>query len=413
MREYEKRGVAINVAGFAGHNTIRLVVKGYDPSIPSADELEEMCALVKQAMEDGAFGLSSGLAFKPGAAANTDEIIELCKVAAAYGGIYSTHIRNQDTHVIEATQEALEIAENSGIPVQLSHHQACFPYFEKGPTLIRMLEEARAREIDVTIDLHPYKTGITGLTQLMPSWILEGGYEALSKRLNDPEMRKRIINDIKEPKEPMDQLIQFMIHEKWDGFILSQCTRNPELIGKSIGEIATRENKTPFDTLFDLMLVEEEDVYTMIMTAAVYGTEEIRRVMKDPLSMIVTDGAALAPYGSLGKIKLHPRCYGAFPLVFRKYVREEQLLPLQDAIRKLTALPAQRLGLKDRSLLREGMWADVVVFDPTRIRDRATLKEMDLYPEGISYVLVNGQVVISQGEHTGVLPGRVSRSQGT
>lgn len=411
LQEYETRGVAINVAGFIGHGTVRLAVKGYTPGPPTPAELDEMRVLVKQSMEDGAFGLSSGLAFTPGAYAQMDEVVELCKVVAQYGGSYSSHIRSQDTYVVEATQETIATAEKAEIPAQLSHHQACFPYFEKGPGLLCMLDEARARGIDVTNDLHPYETGITGLTQLMPAWILEGGFKALSKRLSNIETRKKIIADIKDPKEPIDPLVQFMIHEKWDEFILIQCTRHPEFIGQSVEEIAATAQKVPFDALFDLMLAEGEDVYAMMMTAPCYGTDEIRRVMKYPRSMIMTDSFALAPYGELGQLKMHPRCYGAFPLVFRKYVREEQLIPLEEAIRKVTSFPAQRIGLTSRGVIRPGMWADVVVFDPQTIRDTATLAEPDQYPEGIEYVLVNGQLVITQGTHTDNLPGHVLRHQ--
>ena len=415
LKTLEDRGAAVNVAALVGHGTVRRCVLGLESRPPTRDELDEMKALVAEAMEAGAFGMSSGLVYPPGRYASKEELIELCRVVAKYGGFYASHIRGERETIVEATAEAIEIGERAGVPVQISHHPAKIGGWGKSKDTLRLIEEARLRGVDVTCDLHPYVAGSTGLSALLPAWVQEGGAGKIIERLSDPKLRKRIIADMIEEPIPGPGPCGLVKRGMWDKIILCDCSRNRDLIGKNFEEIAKIRGKDPFEAYFDLVIEEEASGKVV---GFYYNEEDIRRVLLHPTSMIGSDGYAFAPYGVLGVGKNHPRSYGAFPMVFRKYVRGisrkelmydegARILTVEEAVRKMTSLPAQKLGLWDRGLIRLGCWADVVLFDLERIADRATYLEPYQYPEGIEYVIVNGEVVIEKGRHTGRLPGKV------
>ncbi|RLG50215.1 MAG: D-aminoacylase, partial [Thermoproteota archaeon] len=413
----EKKGIAINVVALVGHGTVRQCVLGMENRPPIERELQEMKALVAEAMEAGAFGMSSGLVYPPGRYASTEELIELCKVVASYGGIYASHIRGERETIVEAVKEAIEIGRRSGVSVQISHHPAKIGGWGKSKETLRLIEEAREEGIDVNCDMHPYIAGSTGLSALLPPWVQEGGPEKIVQRLKNGELRKKIRQDMIEEKIPGPGPCGLVKRGMWDKLMLADCEKNKDLIGLNFEEIARRRGKDPFEAYFDLLV--EEEARGMVV-GFYYNEEDIRRVLLHPTSMIGSDGYALAPYGPLGKGKMHPRSYGTFPMVFRKYVRGEsrkeliyddgaKLLTLEKAVMKMTSVTAKKLGLKDRGLLKEGMRADIVILDPKRVADRATYLDPYRYPEGIEYVIVNGELVIDEGEHTGSLPGMVLR----
>ena len=413
----EGKGIAINVVALVGHGTVRQCVLGMENRPPTERELQEMKALVAEAMEAGAFGMSSGLVYPPGRYASTEELIELCKVVASYGGIYASHIRGERETIVEAVKEAIEIGRRSGVSVQISHHPAKIGGWGKSKETLRLIEEAREEGIDVNCDMHPYIAGSTGLSALLPPWVQEGGPEKIVQRLKNEELRKKIRQDMIEEKIPGPGPCGLVKRGMWDKLMLADCEKNKDLIGLDFEEIARRRGKDPFEAYFDLLV--EEEARGMVV-GFYYNEEDIRRVLLHPTSMIGSDGYALAPYGPLGKGKMHPRSYGTFPMVFRKYVRGEsrkeliyddgaKLLTLEKAVMKMTSVTAKKLGLKDRGLLKEGMRADIVILDPKRVADKATYLDPYQYPEGIEYVIVNGELVIDAGEHTGSLPGMVLR----
>ncbi len=413
----EKKGIAINVVALVGHGTVRQCVLGMENRPPTERELQEMKALVAEAMEAGAFGMSSGLVYPPGRYASTNELIELCKVVASYGGIYASHIRGERETIVEAVKEAIEIGRRSGASVQISHHPAKIGGWGKSKETLRLIEEAREEGIDVNCDMHPYIAGSTGLSALLPPWVQEGGPERIVQRLRNDKLRKKIRQDMIEEKIPGPGPCGLVKRGMWDKLMLADCEKNKDLIGLDFEEIARRRGKDPFEAYFDLLV--EEEARGMVV-GFYYNEEDIRRVLLHPTSMIGSDGYALAPYGPLGKGKMHPRSYGTFPMVLRKYVRGEsrkeliydegaKLLTLEEAVMKMTSVTANKLDLKDRGLLKEDMRADIIVFDPERVADRATYLDPYQYPEGIEYVIVNGELVIEEGDHTGSLPGMVLR----
>ena len=417
LDQLEKQGVALNVAPLVGHGTVRMGVMGVDNRPPTLEELEEMKDLVAQSMEDGAFGMSSGLVYLPGCYADTSELIELCKVVARYGGIYASHIRGERETIVEALKEAIEIGEKAGVSVQVSHNCPKWGGSEKLPIMFRLYEKARARGIDVTMDNDAHTDLNPELSYVLPQWAQAGGVEKVIERLKNPEIRERIKREIVEDKHPGPGYCGVVKHGRWDRIFLLRCKENKDLIGKSFEEIARIKGaKDPFDAYFDLLIEEKGDASALFNYI---DEDDIRTVLKFHLMMVSTDGSAYAPYGALGKIDGYSPCsYGEYPYILERYVREEKIISLQEAIRKMTSFPAQKLGFRDRGLIGEGMWADIVVFDLDKIRDRATSRYPysfplanypHKYPEGIEYVLVNGQVVIEKGEHIGVLPGKVLR----
>ncbi|MFQ6076772.1 MAG: amidohydrolase family protein [Candidatus Bathyarchaeia archaeon] len=400
----EERGIAHNAATLVGHGTLRIAVMGLNSRLPNKEELEEMKALVAESMEGGAFGMSTGLVYAPGNSSNTEELVELCRVVAGYGGIYATHVRSER---VEAVEEAIGIGEKAEVPVHLSHHPTgTFILRGKTEKTLKLVDEARARGAEVTCDLHPYLWGLTALTAALPGWAFEGGPEKMLERLRDPGIREELKKGMAAGTSTVHQLIRRGL---WDRILLGSSEGSPSLVGKSFEEIASLRGTDPYDAVLDVLLAEGLGLQNAFILAETYSEKDVRNVMVHPTSMIGADGFALAPYGPLARFGFHPRSYGTFPRVIQEYVNEKGALTLEDGVRRMTSAPAQRLGLWDRGLVREGMWADIVVFDAERIEDRATYTEPSRYPAGIEHVLVNGEIVIMKGEHTGALPGRALR----
>jgi N-acyl-D-aspartate/D-glutamate deacylase len=392
------------------------VVLGWDKRAPDAAELARMKAVVAEAMEAGAFGMSFGLLYPPGFFAQTDELVALNRVVGRYGGFHSIHMRDErDPERYRASVlEGIEIGEHAGIPAHISHIEAHYPNWGMQTEMLGLLESARARGMDVTCDVPPYLLSSSTLSIAMPDWAMDGGFDSLLERLRDPALRNQVREWILAQK-PFGA--RFILDGHWDKAWLGASMAHPEYSGKSMVEIAAMRRVEPsFDVIFDLFLEEGHD---MPAHAQLHDEEEMRILVAHPLSMIETDAAVSV--SDMGKT--NPRGFGSFPLVFRKYVRGEdrvdepiergkKILTLAEAVRKMTSFPAQRLGLRDRGLVREGMWADLVVFDPQTISDQATYVKPCQYPTGIDYVLVNGQVVVERGRHTGAVPGHVLRHRG-
>jgi len=411
-----EEGVAVNVAALVGHGTVRQCAMDMEERAPTGGELDEMRMLVAEAMEAGAFGFSSGLVYPPGRYADTAELIDLCRVVASFNGIYASHVRGERETLLDAVREALRIGEEASVPVQISHHPAKIGAWGKSPETLAMMDEAGERGLDVTCDLHPYVAGSTGLSALLPPWAQEGGPRKILERLKNPETRRRIKDDMIEEKVPGPGPCGLVKRGMWDQIIISSYPTE-EPVGRTLAEIAEERGVDPFNAYFDLLLESEAEGGVV---GFYYNEEDIRHVLAHPRSMIGSDGYALAPYGVLGTGRNHPRSYGTFPMIFRKYVRGESrpeiwhdsgesILSLEKAVRKMTSAPAGKLGLLDRGLLKPGMWADIVVFNPDTVADTATYLDPYRYPIGIVHVLVNGVAVVSEGEHTGALPGRPLR----
>ena len=398
----EKQGTTINLVPLVGHGTIRIAVKGFDPSEPSKEELEEMKRLLRESLEEGAFGMSTGLIYPPGSYAKTEEIIELAKVVREYGGIYTSHIRNEGKYLIESVEEAIRIGEEAGIPVEISHHKASGkPNWGKVNATLRLMERARERGVEVNCDVYPYTAGSTTITALLPTWVLEGGVGKMLDRLKDREVRKRIKEEIEEDRMKGEN---FLKAAGWGGVLISQCSVK-EYEGKTLEEILKEKGMAhdPYEGFFDWLLEIKGDAAMVIF---IMDEEDVKTVLSSPLSSVISDAWATCPAAGG---KPHPRAYGTFPRVLGRYVREEKLLTLEEAIRKMTSLPAGKVRLHDRGLIREGFWADIVIFDPKTVIDRATYENPHQYPEGIKYVIVNGKVVVKDGELTGERPGKVIR----
>jgi len=404
MDKLEKQGVSVNVATLIGHGTIRMAVMGYEKRSPTEEELEKMKDHVAKAMEAGAFGMSSGLFYAPGGYADTGELIELCKVVADYGGIYATHIRGEGDPVIDAVKEAIEIGEKSGVPVQISHHKASGPRnWGKVNITLKSMEEARLRGVDVTCDVYPWDACSNELSACIPPWAHEGGIDKMLERLRDKMIRTRLRREMSEGIPGWESQVA---QSGFGRMRIASSPRHPEYEGRTIEEITESRRADPFDFIFDLLIEEEGKVDLVVHEMS---EEDVCTVIKHPLSMIGSDSACVVPSGFLGKGKCHPRTYGNYPRLFGRYVREKKVITLEDAIRKCTSFPAQRLGLRDRGLIRKGMWADITVFNAKEIGNVATYINPHEYPKGILYVLVNGQITLDRGKHTRVLAGKVLR----
>ena len=398
----ESKGAAVNHATLIGQGTVRGYVMGDDQREPSADEMEQMKNLVAEAMEQGAFGLSTGLEYTPSGFAETQELIALCRIVAEYGGFYATHIRSEDKAVLEAVGEAIHVAETAGLPLEIAHFKAVGKTnWWKLPLMIDLVERAAQRGLKVTADRYPYIAYSTGLTILYPQWALEGGLEQLIIRLKDKKIRQSMKADT----------LKKVRGYGWDKIVISNLHKkhNQWLIGKSLGEAADTKNADPYEFMCDLIIDEE---FNVSHVGFGMNEETTEMVLKHPLVMVGSDGSSLAPYGPLSEGKPHPRNYGTFPRFLGYYVRERNLLSLPEAIKKVTSKPADKMGLRDRGSLKEGSFADIVIFDPETIADRATFIEPHQYPVGIDYVLVNGTIVINHGEHSGKLPGKVLNGPG-
>jgi len=391
MALIDSTGASFNVVPLVGQGTVRQNVMGYENREPTRRELEEMKGLVSGAMEDGAWGMSTGLIYTPSTYAKTPEIVELANVLKGYGGVYFSHIRGEGETLLEGVGEAIRIGKEAEVPVQIAHFKASGkPSWGKTVDSLRLVAEGREGGVDVTFDQYPYIASSTGLAAFMPTWAQEGGSERLLERLRDPEIRERIRED------------RSGIYRTWDAIMVASAKNHPEYEGKRISEIAELQGKDEYEAVFDLLLAEDAQVSVISFGMS---EEDVRRVMRSPHGMVGSDGSAVAPRGILGKGKPHPRFYGTFPRVVGHYVRE-QVLSLEEAVRKMTSAPAQRIGLRDRGLLREGFKADLTVFDQGKVNDEATFIDPHKFASGIPYVMVNGVLVVDGGNHTGALPGK-------
>lgn len=412
FRRLEDRShTAINVATFVGAGGVRnyVIGKANRPATPS--ELEQMKQLVAEAMEQGALGLSTSLQYVPDRFAPTDEIVELAKVAARYGGVYFTHQRSESARIFESLDEVFAIAERAKIPAEIWHLKTAYKAnFGKMPEVLRRLDAARARGLDVTADQYPYTRASNGLDSCIPLWAREGGFDTLVERLKDPATRDRI-------KRDMDDANATTWENQWyganggDGVMVSTVL-NPALRkyeGMTLAEIGKAMGKDPRDAVIDLVVADkgETSVITSIMDEA-----DVRTALKHPLVGVGTDSGAKATDGKLSESKSHPRAWGSFPRILGRYVRDEQLLTLEEAIRKMTSKAAARVHLADRGVLRPGMAADITVFDPATIRDPATFEQPSQYAVGVRHVLVNGRAVVADGAITAERPGRPLRGPG-
>jgi N-acyl-D-amino-acid deacylase len=387
----------VNVASLAGHNAIRVAAMGFEMRQARADELERMRVYLAEAMESGAVGLSTGLVYPPGTFANTSEIVELAKVANRYGGLYTSHVRNEANRLVEALEEAIQIGEESGAPVQISHCKASgSTNWGKGAALVRTIHAARRRGLDVTGDQYPYLAGSTMLSTLLPPWAHEGGVPELMRRLRSEEIRARMTHDI---EHGVGDWWNPAKNTTWEQIVIASAARTPEIEGKSLAALAAAAGKTPVETLYDTLL---ENQCTVLMIIFLMNEEDVRTIMRDPQIMVGTDALAT---GS----KPHPRAFGTYPRLLGKYVREERVLELPEAIRKMSLFPAQKFGLKDRGVIREGAFADLVIFDANAVLDTATYNNPIQSPRGMPYIMVNGQMAVEDGRVTGARVGHVLR----
>ncbi len=405
----EKQGMGINLASYVGATQVRRVVLGDVNRAPTPAELEQMKGLVREAMEQGAVGVSTALQYAPAPYAKTEELIALAAEAAKYGGIYATHMRSEGDAIDDALDEAFRIGREAKIPVEIWHLKAAGkPNWNRMPEIIARIEAARASGIDVSADTYAYPAWFNSFSAFVPPWAHDGGEMKMVERLKDPAMRARIRKEMTTADSSWDNEWQEIPGPE---AILVSVVQDPKLLplqGKTIAQIAEAQNKDAIDTIFDL-LIEDPG-----MSVAVFAMSEpdIALALKQPWVAIDNDSQGTAPDGLLGKEHPHPRAYGTFPRILRKYVRDEKLLTLPDAIRKFSALPAQRLRLTDRGVLKQGLWADIVVFDPEKIHEVATFENPNQLSEGMEYVLVNGVPVIEAGKMTDALPGKVLRGQG-
>jgi N-acyl-D-amino-acid deacylase len=403
-----RRGISVNVASYVGLGSVRASVMGLQERTPAPGELEEMKSLVTQAMREGAWGLSNSLIEFPDRYAKTGEIIELARVAAAHGGIYATHMRSERRHVLSAIDEAIEISGSAGLPVEIFHFKVSgHANWGQMPAAIRKVESARVRGIDVTANVYPYTASTDPLEVLLPPWAREGGTKAMLARLQDPALKPKIQAEMAQAPPGGDDLFR-----NYEAVMISRAgsEKNQGVVGKRVTEIARERKLDPKDAIFQLILEEQSDINIVNF---VINDDEMRQALRQPWVSIGSDGSALTTQGVLAQGKPHPRSYGAFPRVLEEYVRVEGLFPLEEAIRKMTSAPARRLGIRDRGEIREGMWADLVIFDLGTMDDRADFEVPQQYPSGIEYVVVNGELVLERGAHTGRRPGRILYGPGT
>jgi N-acyl-D-amino-acid deacylase len=383
---------AVNVAALVGHGNLRLLTVGMEDRSPTGGEMEEMRRLLREALEAGALGLSTGLIYPPCSYAETEELIELGRLLAEHGGVFVAHIRDEGDRLLQSLREMIEVGRRSGAPIHISHLKASGRRnWGKVKDALMLLEGAREGGIDITFDQYPYTAGSSFLSSLLPAWAHEGGASKMMERLREPETRRRIMEDMRQRGRSRG----------WDWGRLLISSMGPgerSLEGRSLRGIADERHRDPLEVVLDLIL---EGLNAVTMVSFTMSKADVETAMRSPLGMFCTDGILLG--------KPHPRAYGSFPRVIAHYVRERRVLTLEEAVKKMTSVPARRFSLWDRGLLRPGFEADIVLFDPEEIRDKATYEAPLEYPEGISYVIVNGEVAVEGGEPTGIRVGRVLR----
>jgi len=411
----ERKELGINVASLIGHGTVRDYVLGFRERITES-ELGQMKNIVDSSMSEGAFGLSTGLVYAPGCYADTQEIIELCKIVSKYGGIYTIHMRGYRETYLAATKEAIRIGEESNLPVQISHYVPQYGGWGLCKESIPLIEDAISRGIEVSFDIHLDTVGGTSVGDILPVWIKDGGIDQLIARLKEKKVRDRLKSEMPDFVGPGTS--GFIKHGRWDIIrISSGLSKNKRYLGKTIREIASETGEDPFDVLFNLIVDEGTDSF--YITGPYNDENDIRFLLKNPLSIVATDADPGFRYGeSKTWDTMAPRTYSTMPRLLGKYVREEKLLSLEEVVKKITYSPARMLGLKDRGVIKKGAWADITVFDPEIVTEGATDKEFlegknykKTYPAGINFVIINGKAVLYQGKLTGTLSGKALRRE--
>ncbi len=406
----ERQKIGINVGDYVGATQVRRMVIGDDDRAPTPKELEQMRRLVREAMEDGAMGLSTSLQYPPAPYAKTEELIALASEASRYGGSYATHMRSESDDVLPALDEAIRIGREARLPVEIWHIKVAGKRnFGRMREVVGKIDSARKAGVDIAADTYAYTAWFNSLSAMVPPWAHDGGTDKLIQRMKDPAARKKIRHDMETQGSWENNAWQEISNPD---AILIGAVQNPELLplqGKTLGAIAREKKADPLDALLDLLIADR--AFTSV---AVFGMDEpdVTLALQQPWVSINNDSEGTAPDGILGQEHPHPRAYGTFPRILRKYVREEKRLSLEDAIRKFSSLPAQRMRISDRGVLKAGMWADIVVFDPDSVRDLATFEKPNQLSEGMRWVLVNGVPVIADGKATGALPGKVLRGPG-
>jgi N-acyl-D-aspartate/D-glutamate deacylase len=412
----EKGGVSVNLLSYIGLGQAREMVVGEEDVKPTPDQIADMKALITTAMDQGVFGVSTGLIYPPNAYQSLDELVELSQVAGARGGLYASHLRHDGRRLREGIEEAIAIGERAKMPVHVFHIKVTGKAnFGRMKEVVQLVEAARARGVRVTADQYPYIASSTSLTATLPQWAMDGGADRLVERLKDPATRARIRRDMADPNAPWDN--RYQSAGTWQNVQLASIGRtrgaaeqgespNRKYEGMRVEEAATLAGKDPFDFVFDLLAEERGSVGCVYF---IISEEDLELALRQPWVAIGSDGSAFATEGPLRAGVPHPRSFGTFPRVLGRYVRERQVIPLEDAVRKMTSLPAEILGLGDRGTIAAGKWADLVLFDPATVNDRATFEDPFQYPVGIDTVIVNGEVVLDEGTHTGATPGKVLR----
>lgn len=400
LEAMEQRGVSVNIGSFVGGATVREYARGWDMGEPTPDEVATMCRVMNAAMQDGAFGIATALIYPPGSYAGTSELIEIAKVIGRYGGVYITHIRSEADLILEGMAEAIRIGREGQCAVEIYHLKASGEAsWHLMPRAMALIDEARAEGVDITADMYPYVASGTGLNVLIPNWASEGG--RLFENLADEQTRKAIRAEMLDP--PLESPAMSRAANK-DGILPVGLIRpeNRQYVGKTLREIAELRGEEWPDTVINLLLSEGHRISTIYF---MMSEENVRRQLKAPWNKISTDAGGIDPAGQANPV--HPRAYGTYPRVLGKYVRDESIIPLEDAIRKMTSAVADRLSMRDRGLLRSGLYADIVVFDPQTIADRSTFTDPHQLSVGVRDVWVNGARVLQQGQHTGAMPGRI------
>jgi N-acyl-D-amino-acid deacylase len=410
LTHLETRGVSCNVASFLGATTVRINVLGYQDRRPTPKELDEMRALVRTSMEEGALGIGSSLIYAPAFYADTHELIELCKVAAEYDGMYISHIRSEGNRLVEAVEELIQIAREAKVPAEIYHLKAAGKEnWTKRDRVIELVEKARADGLRITADMYLYTAGSTGLNGAMPPWVQEGGLRRWIERMRDPATRTRVATEMRTPTDAWENLL--LAAGSPENVLLVGFKSQPlkHLTGKTLADVAARRGTSPEETAMDLVIEDDSRVDTVYF---MMDEADVKKNIALPWVSFGSDASSPANEGQFLLSQPHPRTYGNFARLLGKYVRDEKVIPLEEAIRKLSGLPAANLGLADRGLLKPNYLADVVVFDPNQIQDHATYEQPHQYSTGMRHVFVNGQQVLADGEHTGAKPGRAVWGKG-
>ena len=412
----ERQGVGINVAGLVGHSSVRLATLGFEERAPNKTELRQMRAYVAEAMRAGAFGLSSGLVYPPGCFGTTEEVVELARVVARYGGFYASHIRGERETILDAVRECISIGERAGCPVQISHNAPKYGAMVHAADVQRLWEEARARGVDVTADNDMHTDFGPALSHGLPQWTQKLSTDELVAMLRDPEKREALKREVKEDRKPAAGYVGLLVHDRFDRIFLLRCPHDPTKEGLTIAALADRRGVDPWDAYFDVIIEERDEAVGLF---DYIDLEEIKATLRHPLTMICSDGWILPKEQRTSPTAPYLPCtFGEYPGAIERFVVKEPVLRLEEAIWKSTGMPATKLGLVDRGLVRPGSWADLVVFDLAAVRDRASnlwphahpfANYPHEFPEGIDWVLVNGQVAIREGAPTGALAGKVLR----